>query len=231
MPIRRARARIGAIITGSLFAAIPSALAEGSNQIQMAIGDISRRTRQIMIPKVELKDATLNQAVDFLSTQSAKQSPDGDAIRFSINLDAAPLIMPSNIDGEIRERIQNLYQRVPRCDPQTNRTVTVSLRNVPLLDAVRYLSSLFLLKTHLRPDGVEVGCPRIEAKVYEVRPELFDRTTNGKATKYLSETGKFIYPSEILTNRMLLIQLGDEDELDEIKDDSPISKYLKSEIR
>jgi hypothetical protein len=42
-------------------------------------------------------------------------------------------------------------------EPASNARITISLQNIPLMEAVKYVTSLANLKYRIRPEGIEVG--------------------------------------------------------------------------
>jgi hypothetical protein len=203
-----------------------------SNQAQSAINEIWQRAQAITLPEVNLKEATLSQLVGFLSKETEKFSPDNKEIRFFIDFSRPTLSIPVSADPDVRQHIQKLYDRACQCDPQTNRTVAVSLRNVPLIDCIRYVAALFDMQMHVRSNGIELGCPRFVARVYKLRPEFFDKKDASALPEIFFEPGPFRTPprSEVLSNRNLLLIVNTEEMTEVFEKVSNFSKYVDSRM-
>lgn len=84
---------------------------------------IAERARKIIIPKLELNEATLDDAFAFLVGKSLELDPEKQGIKITISPDLGKTGGATTID------------------PNQAR-ITVSLKNVPLSEAVRYLTGL-----------------------------------------------------------------------------------------
>ncbi len=201
---------------------LTEASADDSNQTQRAINGIWQRAQAITLPEVNYTNATLSEILGFLSIKTTKLSPDEKGIQFFVDASTPALAIPTNVDAEVREHMEEQYGRVQQCGSQTDRTATLSLRNVPLIDCVRYVAALFNLKMHVTQDGIELRCPRYVARVYKIRPELVDENSTNQ-----EEEIRNVFtspPWELLPKRKLLIVVEDEERIDVLE------KFVESQM-
>ncbi len=76
---------------------------------------LQKQLEKLIVPKIEFRDATLGSALDFLKTSAAKNSGNKVAINFVVQVP----------DEQIKTQ-----------------TVTMSLTNIPMSEALRYLGGL-----------------------------------------------------------------------------------------
>ena len=82
------------------------------------------KAKGIILPKVELRDAPIRDAVSFLATKSRELDPDGKGVNIAVQL------------------------------PETDTTtITLSLENVPLSEAMEYLAELAGLRLEIGAFG------------------------------------------------------------------------------
>jgi len=146
---------------------------EGGN-----IGKIQRKLERIIIPKLEFKEATLREAVDFLKKKSVEldtQSPFGErGVNIVLKLDENPAIPGLTNEQEGR--------------------ITVSLSNVPLVEALRYVTGLANLKFKVEPYGVAVvpasmNTDILITKEWRVRPDSIPEIGGNSAKDWLVANG------------------------------------------
>lgn len=92
-------------------------------------GAAEQAAASIIIPKLEFREAPLEEAVAFLRKKSRELSPDGREI--------------------------NIVLKLPKGGDEGR--ITVSLTNIPLIEAVRYVASLGNLNLHIQPDALVLG--------------------------------------------------------------------------
>lgn len=88
------------------------------------------RAAAIIIPKVQMRQATLKECVEFLRAKSREFSPDGQEL--------------------------NIVAHAP--DPDTAR-ITLDLTNIPLIEAARYIAGLANLPLDAQTDALVIGTP------------------------------------------------------------------------
>ena len=163
---------------------------------------IMKKLEKIIIPKLELHEATIREAIDFLKKKSVDldvDSPVGDkGVNIVLKLDTgggsapapdapAPAVAP--IPG--LEPIPAAPGAAPAAaaipggalapaiNPADAR-VTVSLTNIPLIEALKYVTSLATLKFKVEPYAVfvvpaSVNTDVLITKEWKVRPDLIPR--------------------------------------------------------
>lgn len=94
-----------------------------------AARDAEEAAARIVIPKIEFRDATIQEAVEFLRVKTLELSAPGKAI---------DIVLAEPPGGK-------------------DRRVTIALRNVPLTEAARYLSSLVDLPVKFAPGVITIG--------------------------------------------------------------------------
>ncbi len=107
---------------------------------------IVRKVAAIIIPRIEFREASIREAFAFLEKKSReldKSEPDPAkrGVKFRLNLH------PPQVAGRDREAGQ--------MNPEETR-LTVSLANIPLVEAVRYFTSLANLKFSIKSQAIEV---------------------------------------------------------------------------
>ncbi len=93
---------------------------------------IERKLHRIIIPKLEFRETTINEAIDFLKKKS-------------VDLDE---------DSPAGDRGVNIVMKIPQ-DSQDAR-ISVSLSNIPLIEALRYVTGLGNLKFKVEPYAVTI---------------------------------------------------------------------------
>ena len=159
---------------------------------------IMKKLERIIIPKLELHEATIREAIDFLKKKSADldvDSPVGDkGVNIVLKLDTgggsapapdapAPAVAPipglEAIPAAPAAAAIPGGAAAPMANPADAR-VTVSLTNIPLIEALRYVTSLATLKFKVEPYAVfvvpaSVNTDVLITKEWKVRPDLIPR--------------------------------------------------------
>ncbi|MEO7318010.1 MAG: hypothetical protein ABIZ56_03365, partial [Chthoniobacteraceae bacterium] len=106
---------------------------------------ITKKLNAIVIPKLQFLDATVAEALDFLKKKSAElDTTEPDPARRGV-----PFFLPPSL---------------PR-DADLNARITVSLTNIPLMEAVKYVTALANLRFKVEARGVVVKPLRAEGLV------------------------------------------------------------------
>jgi general secretion pathway protein D len=116
------------------------------------------KLNQIIIPKIDLRDATVREAVEFLKQRSRELDTsveDPEAKRgVNIFLKLAPTTAPAP-DMTTVPPVEGAAP-LPPVGGTADTRVTLSLTNVPLIEALRYLTELAGLKYKIEPYAVSI---------------------------------------------------------------------------
>jgi general secretion pathway protein D len=163
---------------------------------------INLKLNSIIIPKLDLREATIREAIDFLKKKSAEldvNSPVGEkGVNIVLKLDtgggaapapeaAAPAVasipgleaIPAAPGATPAAGAIPGGAAAPLVNPADAR-VTVALTNIPLVEALRYVTSLATLKFKVEPYAVfvvpaSVNTDVLITKEWKVRPDLIPR--------------------------------------------------------
>jgi hypothetical protein len=102
-----------------------------------------KKMQGIVIPKIELPDATLAEAVDFLNKEARRLDPAGTGVPIKLRL--KPNAGPAAVLGD--------SPQIPGLGPSSS---AISLANIPLSEALRYVTALAGTKCAFEPDGVVI---------------------------------------------------------------------------
>lgn len=103
------------------------------------------KLNRIIIPRIDLRDATLREAVQFLRQQSEVLDPAAEGERRGVNI-VLSLDMPGMRRGE----------EAPDVGVSPDTRVTLALNNVPLGEALRYLGELSGLRVKVEAHAVQL---------------------------------------------------------------------------
>ena len=140
-----------------------------SAQLLDLTGAVERKLERIILPRLEFKDATIREAVDYLRLKSVELDPDEPKTGVNIVL---------NVNRETLDSIA--------ADPNLNSRITVSLTNVPLIEALRYVTGLAYLRFKVELDAVVICPPAMSsdvilARAWKIRPDLIPNLQLGVA--------------------------------------------------
>ena len=161
------------------------------------IDRIQKKLERTIIPKLDFKDATIREAVEYLKKKSIELDPVDEpktGVNIVLKLDAGssvgvpealppPPVGPGGIPG--------LDARPPPVAPApalggggTDARITVALSNIPLIEALRYVTGLANLKFKVEPFAVSVVPLSVSTDVlitreWKVRPDMIPRTPAG----------------------------------------------------
>ncbi len=162
---------------------------------------LNRLTR-IIVPQIQFRDATVREAVDFLKQKSVEldttePDPAKRGVNIVLKMESAPApqgITSTETELPAEPAIPGLPEAVvpeettaavtaPAVDPAEAR-ITLSLRQVPLLQALTYIADLSGLKVKVDEYAVAV-VPQDEpvdyliTKEYRVKPDFIPTTSSG----------------------------------------------------
>ncbi len=128
---------------------------------------LHHKLNTILIPKLEFREATIREAVDFLKQQSfALDTAEPDPAKRGVNI------------------VLRLEEPLPGTIDPAQARITVSLTNIPLVEALRYVTGLANLKFKVEPYAVSIvpqGTPTETLMTKEWRlPDSFLRGLQAK---------------------------------------------------
>src|SRR5437868_4218911 len=159
---------------------------------------INNKLNTIIIPRVEFRDATLREAVNFLREQAVENDPATEGER-GINIVLPPSVLiqrppppaagtspapagaaaaPGAAPGGTPVVGAGQGAAVPPAPPAERGSITIELNHIPLGEALRYIANQAGLKIKVEPYAVSL-VPRTElssdllVKRYHVPPEFF----------------------------------------------------------
>jgi general secretion pathway protein D len=190
MPIRKFQTGIEQNVYG------PQGDAEGTARINAKLA-------RIVLPKLEFREATIREALDFLKRKSAEldtteQDPTKRGVSFVLKLDAgggggaAPAPAPSAAAPPSIPGLEPIPGAVAPAEPAApafttnpaDARITISLTNIPLIEALKYVTSLANLKYKVEPYAVaivpsSVSTETLIQKEYKVPPGFITRIASG----------------------------------------------------
>ncbi len=117
---------------------------------------ITRKLDEIVVPRIEFRDATIREAIDFLRQKAA-------------SLDTS--------EQDPTRKGLNIVLKVPDDSPEANARITLALTDVPLRAAIDYVARGAGLKTKIEPYAVVIVLQSeptdvLITKVYKVPPSF-----------------------------------------------------------
>ena len=169
---------------------------------------ISNKLNTIIIPRIEFRDASIREAIDFLRQQAAANDPTEDGrkgVDIVLRLNAiggrggtvpAPAALvpavtdplapvPAGEPGTIVNPAPVTMPAAPTVSPQDAR-ITITLNQIPLGEALRYIASQAGLKVKVEPYAVSIiplseQSQELITKEYKVPPGFIQTTLNPNA--------------------------------------------------
>jgi general secretion pathway protein D len=149
------------------------------------------KLNRIIIPKIDLRDATVREAVEFLKQRSREldTSTEDPQERRGVNifLKLPPSAAVPSPDMTTLPPVEGAAP-LPPVGGSAETKVTLSLTNVPLIEALRYLTELAGLKYKIEPYAVSIvpiteNTTDLVTKKYRVPPGFIPaQTTGGEIT-------------------------------------------------
>ena len=168
----------------------PTALAPAAAPAAPGTDLLRRRLERIIIPKLEFREATVQEALDFLKKKSVElddESPPGEkGVNIVLKLPESGPAVPG------MEPSPNAKLPGASVNPADTR-ITVSLTNIPLIEALKYVTGLANLKFKIDPYAVSVvplsePTDVLATKELKIPPDLIPRVPGNPATD--SESAK-----------------------------------------
>ena len=155
------------------------------------IAKIQRKLERIIIPKLEFKEATIREAVEYLKKKSIELDPDEPKTGVNIVLKlegGTNVVVPDAAGAPPVSAIPGLDAAAPVApaamvalgNPADTR-ITVSLSNIPMIEALKYVTGLANLKFKVEAYAVSivpqsVSTDVVITKEWKVRPDLIPRS-------------------------------------------------------
>lgn len=169
---------------------------------------LQEKMTRIMIPSIEFRQANIVDVVNFLVEASRAGDEEGTGVNIILNLTtpgqeaggpaAAPAPMPAGEFGADADIFGEALAPAPaEAQPSAGlRTITLNLRRISLLDAIKYITEVAGLKFRVEdnaviitPAGVVSG--RVITRMYPVQPSILDVIIERGEEKQ-ERTGEFI---------------------------------------
>jgi general secretion pathway protein D len=150
------------------------------------------RLNSIIIPKIDFRDATIRQAVSFLQQQSraldaAETGPDGSSgVNIVLKLPAAGASAPPPID--------EFGEATVAPASSSDARISLTLTNVPLYEALRYVATLAGLKVKVEPFAVSIvplsePTDTLEQREFKVPPGFITQTGGAEQSATFAGSG------------------------------------------
>ncbi len=157
---------------------------------------INKKLNSIIIPKIDFRDSTVREAIEFLVKKSKELDDDGhEGVNIVPKLEGgtspvinAPAVDPSagGIPGLPAEPAVGIAAAAPAVGGSGDTRITLTLNNVPLIEALKYITTLANLKIKVEPFAVSVVpigqiTDEMYTKEWKVRPDFLARIPGGGA--------------------------------------------------
>jgi general secretion pathway protein D len=156
-----------------------SAAAEERKGTELMVARLNR----IIIPRVDFRDATIRQAVNFLQQRSrdldtTEIDPERRGVNIVLKLPSTPAPMPAALEVEGETPAPATFSPDAR--------ITLNLSNVPLYEALRYVATLAGLKVKVEPFAVSIvplsePTDTLEQREFKVPPGFIASGTGTEA--------------------------------------------------
>ena len=186
------------------------------------VARISQKLSRIIVPKVEFKDATVREAIDFLKARSKElDTTETDPAQKGVNIvlqltEAGSMSAPAPAPAAAAPAAAPAVAGIPGLEPAapapgapaaaapaaaapsinpSEAHVTLSLSNVPLMEVLKYITSLSGLKVKIDPYAVSivplsVVTDQLITKEFKVPPGFLSSKSSGEgATSMAASSG------------------------------------------
>lgn len=193
-------------------AEMPERLLGGETTVdKTATQKLQEKLTKIIIPSFEVRDGNIHDVVRNLDEMARANDPEGFGVNILLNLNvpgaagemstpapvAAP-VAPMGGGDEFDDFFTEPAMAAPVAAPTPGvRTITLSLRRVSLLDAIKYITDVANLKYRIEdnvviitPANVAVG--RVITRLYPVQPSILDVIVDQEEEAPADRGGDFI---------------------------------------
>ncbi len=184
-------------------------LAGGVVQAKTGAQRLQEKMARIMIPSIEFRAANITDVINFLVEASIAGDPEATGVNIILNLgvpgesSSAPAPAPSPVTGgggdfgDLFGEPMGMPEAAPATGGAGVRTITLNLRRISLLDAIKYITEVAGLKFRVEdnaviitPAGVVSG--RVITRLYPVQPSILDVIVEKEAETTGARTGEFV---------------------------------------
>ena len=152
---------------------------EGTTAISTGVkqAEIMKKLNEIIFPEINFREAVISDVVNFLSEESRKLDPEKAGVNIVLGAGVAPSAAPEAPTAVSPDNTQ-AGGAAPAPAPEGGRKITLNLRNVPMIDALRYITSLANLKFRVESSAVlilplEAPDEQMVTRSYPVSPGAF----------------------------------------------------------
>lgn len=181
---------------------------------------IEKALRRIVIPKLELHDASLGEAIAILAADIRQSDPTGHGISIALAIDPKPETAPSVPPKAAASPESPGENPLLIGDPHDAR-VTVTLTNIPVDEALRYLTGLSNTAFYIQSDGVHIvplNAPELmKTRDFEIPPDFFpafekddELTHANRAGEMKNDFGAYLAANHILLPTGAAVILNDQ---------------------
>jgi len=190
---------------------LPEAVMRGSVvTTESGVQKLQKKMSKIMIPSIEFRQANITDVINFLVEASIAGDEEGSGVNIILNLsipgeDSGPAPVttpaPDAFGGDIFGSPDAFGPTsAPLASPSSGgsvRTITLNLRRISLLDAIKYITEVAGLKYRLEDNAIiitpaNVVSGRVITRMYPVQPSILDVIVQKEETDSSARTGEFV---------------------------------------
>ncbi len=172
----------------------PTELVSPSRQLQ-------EKMQSLIIPRIEFRQANIRDVVSFLRDASEAVDPDGEGVNIILNLSmpegAAAPERPSDADPWGDADDWEAAAPAPRRDGGGVPSITLNLRRISLMEAIRYITEVAGLRYRIEDTAVVItpagvaDASRVVTRLYPVQPSFLDIVSGDEPAQQTGGFGEF----------------------------------------
>ena len=161
---------------------------------------IRRKLVSIIVPSIEFRSTTVEDAIEFLRQEGRRLDPDPNpqsrGLNINLRLPAAvqtsvgsqPMVQASQTNSKVSPTDPLFDSPVPSSRPH----ITLAMNRIPLLEALKYVAIQAGLKIRVDPYAVSLvplaeNTDALITAVFRVSPTFIDSKNNGSSTSALDQ--------------------------------------------